>query len=1750
MPNIPGVGQNNPQVQQNLPVENVNQPQRAGGLSRGARVALGFATIGLSEIVIRCRRSAEPAPARNLNQQLPAIAPAEKRANADLARLVQNHDLPGGFKKVTKRASAELRRTLPIERLSDGARARIVQAIRSAEVKVTPEILASMMKEAVLSDYLHHEVISDLVSSAARAMRLDPDLATPLAGRLANKSSEVKALAQNINFNDPQQLQDFKARVAPLVNEQVAVALSVSGTIKQIQAQARAALLEATGLEDNDNFEKSVQVFLKKLGKKLAAVESGAAPDPERGVRTLGQLPDIAQQLETQGTALINDKLAIIDLIRQSDFSDAVKKEWAEQALFGGAFINQSAARNALAAAGDIARGPEARRLLETLRAEPIDKAALKAAMVDLLVQAKRNLAARTTSAADRLKYDGDVMRHVGVFFFGAVLDKSEEMRTLFNDNCDFLAEVQAELALSENNEEYSVGQSVFETVHSKDIGALFRYNKERREAAERRTDLLEALRQPADAPVANAKISNEFVGYAGGRRVLVERFGPAILPGVDPAGREVTLAFESENEAGFREVLEQYARDHETVSYGALSRLYQSFVLENYVTGLLEKMARPIAEHMNAPFAPNVRALYRNPDVTAQFEAAKSLEEIRRVAARFDGRIRALVSAEKTLVEKSAAHYDAFVAHLSERSGLSEAEVKAGLPLERFAHELCRPFYAGEDGPEHSLEFARAAEASPARMGEWLAALTTAYDARFAEIEAADVPMAVKISWRKDAVLTQAFSEPGRAAILAETAKAVDVTPLVTALGEARDLATDELAGIFRLEMRHISDELMSRVDLKKTSPEALHDLRKSLVALLFHREGRLQHFFAPGPDRLKIEWAARALDESEVSERINDELAGVAPEEAESLKASELANARECSVFFEGSQPGMKDFAATLAKKREEAAAREVEAHNQAISRAFDVVPLSDEIQAVVNRLTADLRAKFGEGIVLEGALLSEGEDWSDRSLFLRQKIRTNPRKLNQAQALEIIREHFITKFMEKQALQPMLDAKIEAGLCTREAAERVKPIILGSAFLKKLAGEVTGGDLEPLREALRRVVDEELNIQREAAAKKTELLNGFVSQLAELTGKTVDEVKERSVNLKAYLSESLDRVFDAGARRSPETGLTEKEAMAEVAALMEEEAAKCLDAKRALLEAVRASGVSDGLKASFTNQILGSAAVFSAAGFNEALKAGRLVAARPEVGQLAALLAEGGNYNADQARALLTQISASLYESIAAGLSAREAAQLEGDNLRALLSTALAVIYEAKPELAAALSRDSERAASLQLLLLDAANNSPAGVYAGCAFLEPEAMAETVKKIQARRRTPEECQALRKALSGSLPMPPQFGPVFEQALTKLRARFGEAVIPLNADPVKMRYASQAKEEVNPLLGNAATSEAIAAAYERGVAKSYMSEKIQDWFSVILAERGLPEDAASSMSLQIVRRSSRIAELIESIQRPEDVAAREAEIRGILEDYVTRHQEIEARTDAFIAEAHRQIAAAGRLELPYVQSVLSLASLRDKIDVQRPDLVCDPRTGLPDKASEDRLFNDIVPIRNEKVRLWREAFEHIDRLQISDEVKKAWRELAALSGPLFLVPRRIDGLVDLARSIPAKALEAALAANPAKPAAIGKAFQGIIEVLDRGVAAHVSPEDGTDLIGPLRASVSTLFFAEHPRLVRLLTQEKRDVVIYTLQSLNVGGLGGMQDTQFIKSMTEFMAAPVLDSLMERVRGDQVAPPDWTLIV
>ncbi len=1757
MPDINSLGNNNPLVQQNQQVDNVNQAQHAGGSSVFGRVVLGIATIGLSELVRWCRSSDHPAPARNLNMQLPAISPANKRANAELAVIFARGSVPHKYVDAAAWASVDCRRVLPVTHLTDGARSEVVRQIRNANVKVTPEILASMMKQAVLSDYLQHQIFSGLVreqaAHSAQVLGVDPAVANPIAYKLAYKSNEVKALAQNVNFKDPQQLETFKQNVAELVREQISICFTLCSKIKDVQARARASMLEATGLEDNENFQKSVNQFLKKIETKLLAIGSNTAPDPEKGVCSVDQLPDIAARALQAGADMINEKRGIIDLIRQSNYSDAVRKEWAEQALIGGAFFNQSAARNALNVAGNIAYSWEAHRLIEVMSAAPIDAAALKSAMVDLFVRARTDLATLTTSEADKAKYDGEVMRHVGILVFGAVLDSHEELRTLFHNNQAFLAQIQGELINSTNAEEFAVAQSVFETVHSKDIGALYRRQQDMLLDGKRRDELLNALALPADEPVPSS-IANEFVGAAGGRRLLIARFGEDILPGANLSGRSFTLTFESENEKGFMDELRKFAREHEGagISYGAVSSLYQSFVLENHVTNLLEAAARPIAQQLGAQFLPDMRAFYRNPEIKAQFEAAQSAQELNQIIAGLDNKIRALIGAEKTLVEKAAVHYDGFVSHLAARSGLSADEVKSAMPLAAFAHELCRPFYTSADGPAHSLEFARAAEAAPAKMGQWLTALTAEYDTRFDVIEHVDVPMATKIAWRRDVVLTKAFNDPRNVTVLVATAPTVDVSLLLNTLPEAGELSADELANVFRFQMRHISDKLMSRPELKGISPEELHGLRKALVALLFSRESRLQNFF--GDDRLRdrLMAAVLSLDEDRISARIDEELAGTDPQDIAVLKASELANARECSVFFEASQPGMKAFAESVGNERRRAAARAVEVHNAAVCEVFEKNPLSAEIQNAVNRMTADLRTKFGEAVVPAGELAVPG---IGLHAFLWNNIRLHPAQLDTNQALDIIRERLIEKFVQRQVLDPILDTKREAGLCSQAESDRVQSLILNSALLKKLANDVVGGNLEPMREALRGVVDEQLAIGSEFAAKKTELSERLVTDLAQLTGKTVEEVREHSAHLEGALRQTFDQVFDAKAPRNPETGLIAKEALPGIYPLLEEKTALCIASKHAVFEAIQASHVSDGLKNSFTSNLLSRGAVFPAAAFTAAVNAGRAVADMPQVTELTALFAEGGEYSADRARELLTQISANLFERLASGLSATDAAQLDSNNIPALLADALAVVYELKPELAAGINRDFVRTGELQLLLKDLMNNPPAGIVAGCVLLQPDAVSETGNKFRQHledERTKDVRQALRKALFTNNherdPIPQQFVPAFENAMTRLRARLGEAVIPLNAKPLQIQFASEVKTKLHQLAQHAVSNKTIEETFVQGVTEAYVQSKLYTWSQSVISERGQNVDA-TALPMTAISQSSRIRELIAGIERPEDIDAMEQEARGILSDMLTRKLEIDARSDAAIEDAQRRIAEAGDFDLEFVKTFLTFNSFRHHH--LRPellgDITRDPRTGQPDKAGEAKVFADALPLLNEQVTLYSTTFKRINELDIPAHTKREWCS-KALSGQLFLAPGRITAMVNAARALPAQALEDALRADPANPVAVFDALKAFALAIGAGISQEPAFADGdAELYTPARLVTMTLFAGEHEDLVRLMTQEKKNFLVYTLQTMMAGEMPNTDALDpLVHIIMTLMQVNALGDVARLAYGAPVAPPDW----
>ncbi len=757
MPGIQALRPDNAQIEQNLPAENDHQPRRAGGLSTAARFALGFATIGLSELVIWCRRSGAPAPARNLNQQLPALSAAEKRANDELAAIFERRCVPHKYMEAAALASVDLRRRLPVTELADGARRQVVEAIRSAGVKVTPDVLASMMKEAVLSDYLGSQIFSSMIREAAapfaEALGVDPALATPRAFNLAMKSLEVKALAQNVNFKNPQEVEVFKQRVMPLVNDQISTWVTVNKRVKEVQMKARASLLAATGLEDNEKFAQSVSPFLEKLESKLRTVESGIPADPETGLLAMSELPNLAQRIQAAGDAMIEEKLSIVRLVHENGFSPAVQREWAEQALAGGVFFNPSAARNALGVAGSLAEGAEAQRLVDVLSAGSIDKAALKSALVHILSKARQDIVALTTSPADRARYEGDVMRQMGVLVFGAVLDRSESLRTLFHEKRELLAEVQGELIASADKDEFCVAQSAFETVHSKEIGALYRENAAQRLDRKHRQALFGALQK---ALMGRGSVPPQFQpSFENAMTRLRERYGEAVIPlNADPMKLKVafwarcSIRDLASDAATAERIEEMFVRG---VAESFMTSRLEAWLAESIKEQGLHQLQKGDAEEQGLQVSMMVlKFLRQNPRIRELFEGIRRPEDIGAVESEVRGVLSDYAARYAAIENRVNAFIEETHQQIAEAGGFDLDFVKRGADLSSLRDRLDveRPDLS-KDPRTGLLD-----EAAETRLFDEVRAVrderVRRYREAFSRVASLEIPDAVREDWRR----------------------------------------------------------------------------------------------------------------------------------------------------------------------------------------------------------------------------------------------------------------------------------------------------------------------------------------------------------------------------------------------------------------------------------------------------------------------------------------------------------------------------------------------------------------------------------------------------------------------------------------------------------------------------------------------------------------------------------------------------------------------------------------------------------------------------------------------------------------------------------------------------------------------------------------------------------------------------------------------------------------------------------------
>ncbi len=1739
MPRINGIGQNNPPLQmneapqaaENAPVQ--NPPAPASRLARAGWMVLGVATLGLSAIVRSMVQSHRTAP-RVVNPQLPALSAADRRANGLLAAKVRLQMLPDKVQMRLHSAMARLREKLPAAEITDDVRKAWATRIERCTTKVSSRLAVDFLTDLVRGEYLQHNILNDLVAEKSAQLaasfqsdaRLTRNLAKVLAG-----SPQVLKLASRFNFHRPEDCNAFKARLSSIVEEQVSIVFSAERKIAAVTNDAVAKIARYANLPPDDARQNLAQSFATGLRKQLKAVVNDFPRDPQTWLPKLSKLPALSQKIDEAAEAVIAEKRAVIDSLRNAGLSPAMQSEWMKGIFDDNVFMTPASAALYSDIARDLADGPQVARLMTLLGGNaPYSADDAKQCFLEML----QTVRTRLSQGLDRdLKHrlDGNAFITVLRDLFAVVYERKPELARLLTEKRGEMADLAEALQASGDRHELLFAQSVFHPAATHSIEALLEERNAERADAGRRVALQRALAGGA-APLAEVRQARE---------ALAALFGDAVLEDVNA---EPGLHLDGRHEAGAQAALQALLDSGERVRPNLVRERYQAVVTENYVTALLTAAAAPMAAELGNGFTPDLRALCRHPDIQARLAALATPEDVTRLIADLTPVLREYVTAAKSLSDQAVALYDAQVAHLAERSGVAKADVRKSLPLDDFTQQLLKDFAAAP-----GLHFAEAARAESARLSEKVAALTAAWDARFAAIDAAPVADEVKTAWRREAVLANAFADPADVAHVVAAADMISTRTLEKALAESLRQRPEDTALLLRGEMHRISDTLRRCAGRDNIAPDVMDGLRTALITLLYSRNDHRipQHLAYQSESVIN---AIFTLDEDVLSKKLDAELARFDPLQAARIKALEMDNARRCRLFWSPEHPQTAGFAQQLEAARAKRHQLWIAEHNNALYDTFWNGPIPESVQTSLDAMKEALRAKFGDAVVPAGRGYVDNPE--DLKQFLWFEIHESPVSLTYPECVERLQDWLIRRHLEKTVVKPVL-----AELASRRpgVATDVNGIVsrlINSPLIKTLGDAVENQDLGPAREAVREAAVEQIRVMDCFQKEKEALLAQYASKLAYETENDAQELRDHPENLFKKLEAKLERELKRLPVK-PETGLWDEAALPKLRQSMEKIGAEHLAQKMAVWQSVEALDLPEAAKSAWHASLLENDAFFNSNVVAVTMKAGRAAAGLEGAQRLAAVLSAPDFDKADAKR-----LMASLMERILTTYSdeltpAENAKAMDCDSIGPILIQALSVFYAARPDVADAVNQHPDR---MKVLIDELSANliSRPEQTAGLYFLQPQVVSATYAVVSSEQQD-DNSAAYRAMIVQAINERRELPDMYEDSLTKaidqLRSRFGTALAPEGVTAARMPFAKEAWAAVRARVAHFVSADELADLFARKVTEAYIrTGLLPALLRSVVADDGIDatEEDITATARLVAEQSRSAQTILGALQSEDDLDEAEFMLRPVLRQAFQQQKALAQTREATLLATRRAIAdlAGVPVGAPEVAQ-LDLSVVASAMSPAGEGLSLDAETGLPDREGAATIAARGEAAKNAKMDNWRAIFASINGLpQATDALKAAWRR-DALTDPLLQDPAKIEALAGLAQQLSAEGLAQTLDAYPFPAADFIQHLTAMDATLEAALAADprwTNADEG--LRQSARQHLLSAFLAANPAVAAKL-QTRKDVVIEAFRGLFAGAFPDVTVTQS-QHLAQLLAVPELADVRRSVY-DESRPTGWDFL-
>ena len=390
----------------------------------------------------------------------------------------------------------------------------------------------------------------------------------------------------------------------------------------------------------------------------------------------------------------------------------------------------------------------------------------------------------------------------------------------------------------------------------------------------------------------------------------------------------------------------------------------------------------------------------------------------------------------------------------------------------------------------------------------------------------------------------------------------------------------------------------------------------------------------------------------------------------------------------------------------------------------------------------------------------------------------------------------------------------------------------------------------------------------------------------------------------------------------------------------------------------------------------------------------------------------------------------------------------------------------------------------------------------------------------------------------------LPDIFLPAKQEAFDSFKTRFGQANISsvsLSEYAVKLTAVAGILKEIEK-GDRVITPEIVKGIFEKTYALEFLDNVAGEEGHRLATEKGvadnLPGMNAVRMASPLLRTSTEVAEKIDAIQNPAQVAelvsfAKERVVREFENRLALAQKFVEVKDKAF-----KELTTKGGLDERTAKRFLDGVSPESFCDVEQEGLR-EERTGYIKKDELARMVDGMeAKFREKKIDKLLPVLEEINRLGISAPAKERLRG-SALTGSFKKVPV-LQMLAELSQKMDVSGIVSALKSRNPKASVIAKALEALLATTYKELRSELDKFHfgvlGADEFTAFYAAIGIFFFNSHPELCKLVGEHMDVFAAGGLRLQANVNFSDAWNSQIYSFATYFMRSPDPAGLSDRL--------------